>query len=162
MVIEIKEYQEIHFDRLLYIFRLNVPEFFDPAEEGDFRQYLDSYADQYFSIHLDEILVGGAGYKINPRERVASISWIFLHPDYSGRGGGKYAVNHLFGVFSDCNDIVSVRTETSQHGIEFFGSFGFSTIKTAKNYWGKGLDLYRMEMSINDMMNYQLQTNQKQ
>ncbi len=137
--------------KLIYIFRLNVPEYFASKEEADFIHYLNSYSGNYFSVRYNGILIGGAGYKIEKEKHAYSISWIFLHPDYTGNGIGSYMVNFLLELFSREEALKVIRVETSQFGYKFFGSFGFSTVKKEKDYWGEGLDLYRMEMqkSIN-------------
>ena len=134
--------------RLIHIFRLNVPEYFAPKEEKDFLTYLDSYSDNYFSITKNGIVIGGAGYKIDQENQVASISWIFIDPTYKGHGVGKYMVNYLLELFSKKENLRVLIVETSQHGYKFFGSFGFTTVKKEKDYWGRGLDLYKMEMVI--------------
>ncbi|MBO6525264.1 MAG: GNAT family N-acetyltransferase [Balneolaceae bacterium] len=143
---EITPFHPNDLKKLIYIFRLNVPEFFAPNEEVDFIHYLNSYSRNYFSVRYNGILIGGAGYKFDREDYTCSISWIFLHPEYSGNGIGSYMVNFLLELFSREEALKVIRVETSQFGYKFFGSFGFSIVKKKKNYWGKGLDLYRMEM----------------
>jgi ribosomal protein S18 acetylase RimI-like enzyme len=38
---------------------------------------------------------------------------------------------------------------TSQLAYKFFERLGYHLIRTEKDYWGKGLDLYLMEQVIN-------------
>jgi ribosomal protein S18 acetylase RimI-like enzyme len=145
----IRQFNPKDLNRLLYVFRLNVPEYFAPTEEIDFKDYIQQYPDKYFTILCNEVIAGGAGYKVNMKEEAGAISWIFLHPDYLGKGIGEHAVNFLLNILKKREDVRILRAETSQFGYKFFGSFGFMTVKTEKNYWGKGLDLYRMEMTKN-------------
>ncbi|WP_428236225.1 GNAT family N-acetyltransferase [Gracilimonas sp.] len=131
---------------LLYIFRINVPEYFAADEETDFRNYLLHHADTYFTILSDGIIVGGAGYRIHEKKETGSITWIFLHPDHAGKGIGKYAAHSLLEILCGHKQVKYLRADTSQHGYQFFGSLGFTFVKKEKGYWGKGLDLYQMEM----------------
>ncbi|MGN8226053.1 GNAT family N-acetyltransferase [Gracilimonas sp. BCB1] len=131
---------------LLYIFRLNVPEYFEAGEETDFRNYLQLNSDTYYTILSNGLIAGGAGYRINKEEETGSITWIFLHPDYTGEGIGKYSAKFLLGILQNHENVKFLRADTSQHGYKFFGSLGFSMVKKKKDFWGRGLDLYRMEM----------------
>jgi ribosomal protein S18 acetylase RimI-like enzyme len=144
--LSVRKFRPEDLKKLLYIFRLNVPEFFAPHEEVDFKKYLETNRDSYFSITNNGNIIGGAGYKINSSELLGSVSWIFLDPDHTGKGIGKKVVSFLLKIFTDFKDVVILRAETSQHGVSFFGSLGFTTVKKQKDYWGMGLDLYRMEM----------------
>ncbi len=150
-IVTMKKYKESDGSRILHTFRLNIPEFFAAQEEKDFLDYLESYSGNYFSIRVHGVIVGGAGYKVDSDSAIASISWIFLHPHYTGQGIGKQVVNFLINKMRSYESIKTLRVETSQHGYEFFGSFGFTTVEKKKEYWGKGLDLYRMEMSMSQI-----------
>ncbi len=150
--LNISNYRQSDFKKLLYTFRLCVPEFFAPDEEQDYIDYLYSHAENYYTIRYDELIVGGAGYKVNKTDKVGSISWIFLHPDYFGKGLGKKAVFFLLKILNEIDVVKVLRTETSQHGYQFFGSFGFTIVKKKKEYWGRGLDLYRMEMRKDEVV----------
>ncbi len=149
----IDKYEDSNLRKILYIFRLNIPEYFAPSEEQDFKNYLRSDSKKYFTIRYKGHIAGGAGFRIDETGRVGSISWIFLHPDYVGNGLGKKAVTFLLELLSEMKTVEVLRTETSQHAYKFFGSFGFTTVKKEKEYWGKGLDLYRMEMRKSDFIN---------
>ena len=131
---------------MLYIFRLNVPECFAAGEESDFKKYVKYHNDTYYTILCSGIIAGGAGYRIDKDEETGFITWIFLHPDHAGKGIGTYSSQFLLDILRNHENVNFLRADTSQHGYKFFGSLGFSIVKKKKEYWGKGLDLYRMEM----------------
>lgn len=144
--VRLRKFRPQDLKTLLYIFRLNVPEYFAAGEETDFRKYLQLNSDTYYTILSNGLIAGGAGYRINKEEETGSITWIFLHPDYTGEGIGKYSAKFLLDILRTHEKVRFFRADTSQHGYKFFGALGFSIVKKKKAYWGKGLDLYRMEM----------------
>jgi len=135
-------------EKLLEIFELNTPKYFDRAEITDFRDYLEQHADKYFTIEKDNGIVGGIGCKVNELQQ-GSVTWIFFHPQYYGQGLGTQAVKYCHDVLVRDSSIKKFTVRTSQLACAFFERFGYITIRTTKDYWGKGLDLYEMEMPIN-------------
>ncbi len=132
-------------NELLDVFKLNVPFFFASHEADEYEKYLKLNGSTYFTLEMDNRVVGGIGYIINGHE--GSITWIFLHPDYSGFGLGKRAVEHCLGVLKSEKHITKFVVRTSQLACSFFEKFGYKVTYSEKNYWGEGLDLYQMEMS---------------
>ncbi|NLU91490.1 GNAT family N-acetyltransferase [Chitinophaga sp. Ak27] len=141
----IRPFKPIDEDTLIDIFQLNVPRYFDPKEIEDFRQYLARHSDTYLTIEHDGKIVGGAGYYINTIHHSGSITWIFFHPDVAGRGLGKEVVAYCMKIFNADPGIKKLVVTTSQLAWKFFEKCGYQLIRTEKDYWGKGLDLYLME-----------------
>ncbi|MFY9310805.1 MAG: GNAT family N-acetyltransferase [Bacteroidia bacterium] len=132
-------------DALLAVFKMNVPDFFAPHEADEFEEYLKLYGSTYFTLKKENRIVGGVGYTIKGHE--GSITWIFLDPSCSRSGMGKHAVEHCLSVLSSNKQVTAFVVRTSQLAYAFFEKFGYRVIYTEKDYWGKGLDLYQMEMS---------------
>lgn len=125
---------------------LNTPDYFDPNEVQDFAEYLEQHASTYLTLIQDQKVVGGIGYFVNKADQSGSITWIFFHPDYQGKGLGKQAVEYCHSILRKDNRVKKFVITTSQVAYQFFETFGYQTIRTEKDYWGDGLDLYEMEM----------------
>lgn len=146
----IREYRVSDREELLDVFKLNIPKYFDPKEVDDFLEYLDDHGDTYLTIEKDNKIVGGVGYFFNDSDKSGQITWIFLHPEYTDHGLGKQAVKHCITLLKSNSEIVKLVVTTSQLAFRFFEKFGFNLIRTEKDYWGSGLDLFLMEIQLND------------
>lgn len=141
-------YQPSNKESLIHIFRLNVPKYFDASEEKEFSNYLQLKADTYFCIFENETLLGGVGYEFKEEDQSGRINWIFLHPNYRGEGLGKKAVEHCLGILKADTRVKTLIVRTSQLIYPFFEKCGYTLLRTEKDYWAKGFDLYQMEKSI--------------
>ncbi|HKO82296.1 MAG TPA: GNAT family N-acetyltransferase [Chitinophagaceae bacterium] len=141
----IRSYQIPDKEELVQIFKLNTPKYFDPKEVKDFEEYLVQYGDTYLTIEHDNKIVGGAGYYINSKNKSGHITWIFFHPDFAGLGLGKQTVEYCLTIFKSNPAVEKLVVTTSQFAYKFFEKFGYQLIRTEKDYWGQGLDLYLME-----------------
>ena len=134
--------------KLIDIFKLNIPSYFDPSELTDFTDFLEHDPDTYYTLEVEDTIIGGIGYSINEVDSSGSITWIFIHPDHAGKGYGRLAMDHCLKRLRSSPAIKTLIVKTSQHANEFFESFGYKLIKTEKDYWGVGLDLYLMEQAV--------------
>lgn len=142
----IRPYQPSDKKHLVKIFNLNTPKYFDKGEVIDFEKYLKQRADTYLVTELNNEIVGGAGYYINNQERSGHITWIFFNPKYSGQGLGREIVAYCLSILENDERVHKFVVTTSQLAYRFFEKFGYSLSRTEKDYWGKGLDLYEIEM----------------
>lgn len=135
-------------EALVEIFKMNTPRYFDPQELKDFEVYLASNSDTYLTIEHQDRVVGGTGYEITDNGTVGRITWIFFHPDSAGLGLGRQSVEHCLSIFRNRPAVEKVVVTTSQLAYRFFEKFGLHLVRTEKDYWGQGLDLYLMEMTL--------------
>ncbi len=134
-------------ESLVQLFRMNVPRYFDPAEEGDYIEYLDTHPDSYFVYEQAGQVWGAGGYHhLNKIQGV--LSWFIIHPAKKGTGFGTVLVKHSLAKLADNPDVQSVIVRTSQLVAPFFSRFGFKTREILPNYWGGDLDLYLMELTF--------------
>lgn len=134
--------------QLIEIFTLNTPKYFAPKEIHDFEDYLEQQSETYFTIEHQNEIVGGIGYYIKESDKSGRITWIFFHPNYSGYGLGTKAVEHCLNIIKRNSRVEKLVVTTSQFAYNFFAKFGYDLVKTEKDHWGKGLDLYLMERSV--------------
>jgi ribosomal protein S18 acetylase RimI-like enzyme len=144
----IRSFRKSDQEKLIEIFNLNVPEFFDPAELTHFIEYLRTSAETYLTIESEGRIVGGVGYEIRESDRSGRINWIFIHPDFSNLGFGTKGVNHCLMILRSNHNVEILIVRTSQLAYKFFERLGYKVTKTEKDYWGKGLDLYLMTQEI--------------
>lgn len=133
---------------LLNIFKMNTPQYFDPEEAKDFEAYLSDNGDTYLTIENQNKIVGGTGYQITDNGTIGRITWIFFHPDSAGLGLGRQSLEYCMAIFKSMPTVQKLVVTTSQLAYKFFAKFGFHLVKTEKDYWGRGLDLYLMEMAL--------------
>jgi ribosomal protein S18 acetylase RimI-like enzyme len=144
----IKKYCPENRAELIKIFKLNTPTYFNPKERIDFEKYLDSYGDTYLTIYHENKIAGGTGFQITDNGVVGRITWIFLHPNCTGLGLGKQSVEYCLEILKSTSGVKKLVVTTSQLAFKFFEKFGYQLVYTEKDYWGKGLDLYTMEINL--------------
>lgn len=134
----------------MQIFRLNTPEFFAPEEITEFEDYLEKFPETYYVIERDGEIRGGFACEYRQTDKSGRINWIFIAPESKESGLGSEAVNFCFENFKSNKQIERLVIRTSQFAWKFFSKFGYRLIERIENYWAKGIDLYLMEMGIND------------
>jgi len=144
----IRPYSTEDKEKLVDIFTLNVPKYFDPAEIKDFEDYLSSNAETYLTLEVESRIIGGTGYYVKEEDGSGRITWIFLHPEEAGKNYGKEVVTYCIEQLKADERVHKLVVTTSQHAYKFFEKFGYQVIQTEKNHWGLGLDLYLMEQPI--------------
>jgi len=145
----IRPYQEKDLPSLVNILILNTPKYFNIDEVEDFKRHIDIHASDYFVV-VDEsdTVLGGSGYLITEDTRTAHISWIFFNPKIQKKGYGSVAVNHCIDCIKENGSVSQVIVLTSQLAYRFFETFGFTLQATKEDYWGPGLDYYKMDMEL--------------
>jgi ribosomal protein S18 acetylase RimI-like enzyme len=135
-------------ESLLEIFNLNVPKYFDPNEVHEFVDYLENKGDTYLTIESENKIIGRVGYEIRESDHSGRINWIFFHPDFTALGYGKKTVEHCLNILKSNPSVKILIVRTSQLAYQFFEKLGYRFIRTEKDYWGQGLDLYLMEQTV--------------
>lgn len=131
---------------VLEVFRLNTPEFFDVNEQADLEKYLNEYGSTYFVMEMEGRIIGGGGYHFEEDGRTGRLSWDFIDPHYKGKGLGRKMILHCLEELRKSPHLEKTAVWTSQLAYKFYSRFGFETQEIKENFWGPGLDLYRMEM----------------
>lgn len=144
----IRPYKKKDKKRLLEIFKLNTPRYFDENESKDLETYLQEFSETYLIMEYKNVIVGGAGYNVRESDYSGRINWIFFHPDYSDLGLGREMVDYCLNILKSDPTVKKLVVRTSQLAYGFFAKFGYQLIRVEKDYWGEGLDLYLMEQEI--------------
>ncbi|MEH0158605.1 GNAT family N-acetyltransferase [Limibacter armeniacum] len=133
--------------QVIALLRLNTPQYFDVSEEADLRHYLENELESYFVAEENNQVVGAGGINYFLSERLARISWDFVHPDVQGKGIGKALLLHRIKEINSHPEIETIMVRTSQLAYRFYEKVGFKLEKTVKDFWAEGFDLYQMKMS---------------
>ena len=148
----IRPYTKSDKTRLIEIFNLNTPKYFDPKEVNDFEENLQEHSNTYLTIEQDNKIVGGIGYYVKEEDKSGRITWIFFDPNYARNGLGKMAAEHCLTILKSNPNVEKLVVTTSQLAYGFFEKFGYKVVKTEKDYWGQGLDLYLMECEVSSIL----------
>jgi len=141
----IRRYTPRDRQKVLAVFRLNVPDFFDVREVRDLEEYLDRHHGTYFVVEEDGEIIGAGGYHF-PDGSTGRLSWIFFDPGHRGQGMGGLLVRRGMEEIQKNRNVTRIVVETSQLAFRFFQTFGLVVEKIERDYWGKGLDLVVMSM----------------
>lgn len=148
MKVQFRPYCQSDKGDLLNIFQRNVPNYFDELEKDEFSDYLDVHGSSYLVLEINNRIIGGTGYQINLAKATGSITWIFLDPNYTGKGIGKLAVEYCHNILKSDSNLRTFSVRTAQFTFEFFEKMGYKIIHFEKDYWARGYDLYEMEMIL--------------
>jgi [ribosomal protein S18]-alanine N-acetyltransferase len=144
----IRPYSPRDKDRLLHLLRLNTPRYFDPSEEGEYRQYLEERVEKYVVLEEKGEILAAGGINYLDGGRTARISWDMVHPDSQGRGLGKELTRYRIEQIKQQPQVAVIVVRTTQLVYTFYEKMGFALVKSEKDYWAPGFDLYYMEMRL--------------
>ncbi|KAA6438200.1 GNAT family N-acetyltransferase [Rufibacter glacialis] len=141
-----RKYQQDDKAAVIALLRLNTPDFFDPSEQIDLEEYLESKLEDYFVVEENAEIIGAGGINYFPKEKTARISWDIIKPEAQGKGVGRklmeYRINHL----NKKKEIELIVVRTTQLVYRFYEKMGFKLTKVEKDFWAKNFDLYQMEL----------------
>jgi len=140
-------YQDVYRQEVKNLFFENVPTYFAEEEWLDLEQYLDQNGETYFCAQINSKIVGCGGYHFS-NDSIARLSWSFMHPNYIRKGIGKRLILHCTKAISQNPAIQQIEVWTSQYAYQFYEKLGLSVVKIKRDYWAKGFDLYKMEVSL--------------
>lgn len=143
--VTIREYVPADRETVMGLIRLNIPEYFAPAEEADFAAYLDRERELYYVLLCDGAIVGCGGINFANDGSEGKISWDMVHPGYRGRSLGTRLLRHRLGVLGSFGTVRRITVRTSQLACGFYRKRGFELKEIRRDYWAEGFDLYRME-----------------
>lgn len=148
MTYHIRQYQQSDIEKVLEIFRLNTPAYFDPSEESGLIKYLEAKGNYFYVAVKESGIIGGGGHDLPINQTHAMLSWYFVHPNVYGQGIGTALVRQNWESVSMKTHINKLIVRTSQFAYPFFEKHGFETIEVKIDYWAKGYDLYFMQMDL--------------
>jgi [ribosomal protein S18]-alanine N-acetyltransferase len=146
----IRPYKEEDKAAVLHLLRLNTPEYFAAEEMEYFIHYLDYEIEYYYVIELKGLIVGCGGFNFSGDETTGKISWDILHPDYQGQSLGSSLLKYRIKELKTFPSLKNIIVRTSQLVYPFYEKRGFKLLKTEKDYWAEGFDLYHMVYAGNE------------
>ncbi|MEL6671390.1 MAG: GNAT family N-acetyltransferase [Bacteroidota bacterium] len=147
-MIHIRAYTEADFEPLLAMIDQHIPAYFHPDEKQDYALYLREKREDYFVLEKDGQLLAGGGINYFPKEKTARLSWDLVDAKAMGQGLGlrlaRYRIDHV--RKQPTYEQMVVRT--SQFAHKFYAKAGFELLRSEKDFWGEGFDLYEMAQTL--------------
>lgn len=135
-------------EKVLGLLRLNTPLYFHSSEEPDLLAYLERDAEHYYVVEEAGEIIGSGGFNLFPAQKTARISWDIIHPAHHGKGIGKQLTLHRLNEIRHNHPVELITVRTTQLVYRFYEKLGFELVKTEKDFWAKGFDLYQMNMPV--------------
>jgi len=150
----IKLYSPETKNKLLEIFRSNMPLYFAEEEVALFDAFLDrdaSVRGPYSLVYKNDKIVGCGGIALNQPTKFTNephviMTWGMVDNKHHKEGFGKILLLHRIQQAKDMYPGIKIALGTTQHTYQFFEKYGFKTVAFEKDHWAKGLDLYQMEL----------------
>lgn len=127
--------------------RLNTPKFFAAEEEKDLIKYLEEALEWYFVVTCGIEIVGCGGVNFPKEKNEARISWDIFHPDFQGKSLGKLLLQYRIEFIQSKSQIKRIIVRTSNLAWQFYQKQGFELLSIHKDFWAKGIDMYKMKYS---------------
>lgn len=143
---QIRAYQPADKSALLHVLRKNIPRYFAPEEEADYKDYLSDHAEHYYVVTDHDKVIGAGGYNYAADE--VRISWDFIDPAWQGRGVGRKLLSYRMEQIKKDASVQEVVVRTSQHAWSFYAKSGFVLEYSKEDYWAPGFDLYYMKCRL--------------
>lgn len=140
----IRPYHPEDHPALLALFQHLVPEYFAPAEEADYRHYLNHEAEGYFVAETEGRIIAAGGLNQAPEAGVMRLAWDLVHSQCHGQGWGSQLIQHRLAQLQQRSDIHTIEVRSSQLAYRFYQRQGFTLCQVEKDYWAPGFDLYRL------------------
>lgn len=144
----IRTYKTADRNHVIELLELNTPKYFDPNEMADFNNYLDHEIEDYYVFEVLGEIIGAGGINYFPEEKLARISWDFVHPDKHGIGIGRALLEHRIERIQENPEMDTIVVRTSQFVYKFYEKSGFVLENIEKDYWAVGFDLYLMKYQV--------------
>lgn len=144
----IRKYHPKDKNDVVEVFKSNVPKYFSEKEVQLLINFLDDLKDDAFVVLKENQIVGFAGINRDLDKKEGVLSWGFIHPDFHQKGLGGLVTKHRISVLKEDKRLKTIIVRTSQLVFPFYEKMGFALIKTEKDYWDIGYDLYEMKMEI--------------
>lgn len=145
---KIRTYDGEDLEGVLSLIRANTPAFFDPSEEEEFKEYLETEREDYFVIVDQGKIIACGGINYFPDDNIARIAWDMIHPDHHCEGLGSKLVKYRLDHIARNASVSKVLVRTSQLVFRFYEKMGFELKEVVKDHWAIGYDMYVMEQDV--------------
>jgi predicted GNAT family N-acyltransferase len=145
--VTIRTYISADLEKVIAIFRSNIPKYFGPEEEAGLRDFLAAFADDYFVCELDGKVIGSGGFALNDGEdKTVSLCWGMIRSDHLGNGLGRELTEFRIDAARDRYGDLPLVISTSQHTQGFYEKFGFRLTEHVSGGFGPGIDICKMRL----------------
>jgi predicted GNAT family N-acyltransferase len=144
----IRKYTESDIEKVVLIFRSNIPKYFSPEEEPGLRNFLDDIrSTEYLVVEKNNEIIGSGGIALNADETV-SLCWGMVRNDFIGKGLGKRLTEFRINLSRENFGSRPIVISTSQHTQEFYEKFGFKLTEHIPDGFAPGIDNCKMRLEF--------------
>jgi predicted GNAT family N-acyltransferase len=141
-----RSYKRDDLEKVVAIFRSNIPKYFGPGEEGGLRDFLaDRRSSDYFVCEIDGKIVGSGGIALND-DRTVSLCWGMIVREHLGTGLGRELTEFRIRAAYAKHGSIPLVISTSQHTRGFYEKFGFRLTEHTPDGFGPAIDMCKMRM----------------
>ncbi|MCC6419958.1 MAG: GNAT family N-acetyltransferase [Gemmataceae bacterium] len=135
----------------LAIFDSNADRYFGPGDRDAFRAFLDAQPG-YFGILCDDdgAVVGCGGFGVRDGGKTAVLTWGMVHRDRHGQGLGRALALARLERIAQLPEVDRIVLNTSNETVGFYRKLGFRVVGVTPDGYGKGLDRYDLERTVED------------
>lgn len=144
----IRRYTENDIEKVVLIFRSNIPKYFSREEEPGLRNFLaDIRSTEYIVVENDDEIIGSGGIALNEDETV-SLCWGMVRSDFIGKGLGKSLTEFRISLSREKFGDLPIVISTSQHTQGFYEKLGFKLTEHIPDGFAPGIDNCKMRLEF--------------
>lgn len=144
----IRPYESTDLEKVLELFRSNIPKYFGPVEEPGLRDFLAKFTDNYFVCDIEDAVIGAGGFAANSDRKTISLCWGMIHAEFLGMGFGRELTEFRIREALKVHGAKPILISTSQHTRGFYEKLGFRLMKHVTDGFGPGIDICEMRLEI--------------
>lgn len=133
------------------LFRSNIPRYFREHESDDFAAFLDRLEGNFFTVFVDNELVGCGGYHFAPESKSARLCWGIVDKQKHGNRIGEYLLIIRLHEILSTTEATTVSLGTCQLTELFFAKYGFVTNSVRIDGIDQGLDEVEMNLDLSEL-----------
>lgn len=146
---EIRKYSLSDKERCIQVFDSNLDLFFDVSERKDFLEFLDQPNCEYLVLIDKGQVIGCGGFRISS-DRMGTLCWGMIDKIHHKHGFGRELSAYRIDAMVK-GGVKKVLMNTTEHSLGFYEKLGFAVTKIIKDGFGKGLDQYDLELSVDEL-----------
>lgn len=146
-----RSYRASDQERIVKIFESNCPKYFDPNDKDDLIDFLKNWTNEdYLVVIINGNIVGCGGHYVKADR--FGIAWVMFERGSIGHRHLLQTSDQFYGKIEENirkeNLKLPIKVNTTQLMEKLFNRYGFKTYEIIEDGFGKGLDEYKMNKTL--------------